>query len=151
MARSTPRSNSRAAGVLTAFSSARSQSRPSSFGSSRTKLTVYEVPLAGLADPSATTGTVDGHFVENDGHVLLEFNNASASARTVTIQTPATLYGLAVEDWKITIPANASRFKSAELDTALFNRSSGLTNPGTFYLDYPTGQHSDITVRAFSV
>lgn len=117
----------------------------------RTALTVHDVPIAGLADPAATTGTADGHYFANDGRVMLEFNNANASARIVTLQIPATLGGHAVVPQTITVPGSASRFKSADIQTAYFNRASGQTNPGTVYLDYPTGQHTDITVRAYSL
>lgn len=117
----------------------------------RTTLTVSQLVRGGLADPSATTGTADGHKVTNDGRVFLEFNNANASSRIVTVQTPATLSGLAVEDVGITIPGSASRFKAGPFETSLFNRPAGLSDPGMFYLDYPSGQHADITVRAYKI
>lgn len=117
----------------------------------RTALTVNDVPIAGLVDPAATTGTADGHYFANDGRVMLEFNNANASSRIVTLQTPATLGPYSVEDKAITIPGSASRYKVADIQTPYFNRPSGQTNANTVYLDYPVGQHTDITVRAFSV
>lgn len=117
----------------------------------RTALTVTTLTRAGVADPSATTGTADGHKVTNDGRVFLEFNNANASSRIVTIQTPATLGPFAVEDLLITIPGSASRFRAGPFETAYVNRASGTTDAGMFYLDYPAGQHTDITVRAFKI
>jgi hypothetical protein len=118
----------------------------------RTALTVNAIVVAGLADPAATTGTADGHKITYpSGKVFLEFNNANASARVVTIQTPLTVRGYAVADESVTIPGSASRFKSGVYDTSLFNRLAGTTDSGSIYLDYPAGQHTDITVRAFSV
>jgi hypothetical protein len=117
----------------------------------RTALTVNQIVTAGLADPSATTGTADGHMVANDGDLFLEFNNASGSSRVVTIVTPVTVSGYAVADEPITIPGSASRFKSGTYPMGLFNRLAGTTDAGSIYIDYPAGQHTDITVRAFGL
>ena len=117
----------------------------------RTALTVHQIAIAGLADPSATTGTADGHMIENDGDVFLEFNNSNGSARVVTIQTPVTVQSFAVEDKAVTIPGSASRFKVGPFERGLFNRLAGTTDAGSIYLDYPAGQHTDITVRAFGL
>lgn len=117
----------------------------------RTALTVHQIVRTGLVDPAATTGTADGHMITNDGAIFLEFTNAVASARSVTIQTPATLMGKAVEDEVLIIPASALRHKCGPFEIALFNRPRGGSDPGTFYLDYPTGQHADLSVRAFAL
>jgi hypothetical protein len=115
----------------------------------RTALTVNQIPLAGLADPSAATGQADGHKFANDGYTFLEFNNASGSSRVVTIQTAAMYQTYAVADHLITVPGSASRFKSGKFDKGLFNIPSGQTDAGYVYVDYPAGQETDITVRAF--
>ena len=115
----------------------------------RTALTVNQIAIAGLADPSATTGQADGHKFVNDGYTFLEFNNANASSRIVTIQTPATYQTYAVADATITVPGSASRFKVGKFDKGLFNRPSGDTDAGYVYVDYPAGQETDITVRAY--
>jgi hypothetical protein len=117
----------------------------------RTALTVNTIITSGLADPSATTGTADGHMATNDGNVFLEFNNANASSRIVTIQTPVTVSGFAVADQTITVPGSASRFKAGPFSMGLFNQLSGTTDAGKIYIDYPAGQHTDITVRAFGL
>ena len=117
----------------------------------RTALTVNQIAIAGLVDPSATTGQADGHRIANDGDVFLEFNNANASARIVTVQTPVTVSGYAVEDKAITVPGSASRFKAGPFTTSLFNRLAGTTDAGSIYLDYPAGQETDITVRVFGL
>ena len=118
----------------------------------RTALTVYPITSAGRADPAATTGIVDGHKVANSGgNVFLEFNNSVASPRTITIQTTAQVGEYNVEDKTIVIPASAQRFKTRYFEPSLFNYPAGTTDAGMFYLDYPVGQHADITVRAFSL
>lgn len=151
--RSEARPNLRSLGVLKLPSAARSGPRPTLRALPIGMLTVHQLVRTGLAEPGATQGSERRHRVLNDGRVFLEFSNASASVRIVTVQTPATLQGLAVEDVPITIPGNAARFKAGPFETALFNRPHGMTDAGHFYLDYPSeaGQHADITVRAFKI
>ena len=117
----------------------------------RTTLPVTTLARTGVANPAVTTGTVDGHKVVNNGRVWLEFNNSNASARVVTIQTPATLGPFAIEDQIITIPGSAQLFRAGPFEPTYFNRPSGVTDAGMFYLDYPVGQHADISVRAFQI
>jgi hypothetical protein len=85
----------------------------------------------------------------NGGDLMLEFNNANASARIVTIQTPPTVGEFEVEDLEITIPGSASRFKVSELEMGYFNQPAGHADAGSLYIDYPAGQHTDLTVRAY--
>ena len=117
----------------------------------RTTLTVNTIVSSGLTNPSGTTGIADGHKFTNDGRTFLQFENANASSRVVTLQTPATLGPYAVEDKTITIPGSAVQFRAGPFETAYFNRPSGLSDSGMVYLDYPSGQHADITVRAFKL
>jgi hypothetical protein len=90
-------------------------------------------------------------MVTNDGDVFLEINNANASSRIITIQTPTTVGEFAVADLTITVPGSASRFKAGPFDMGLFNQPAGHADAGKFYLDYPAGQHTDLTVRAFGL
>ncbi len=117
----------------------------------RTTLTVTELVRTGVANPAGTTGTADGHKITNDGNVWLEIDNANAASRTLQIQTPATVSDLEIADQPIVVPGSASRWHAGPFDKALFNRPYGDTDAGMIYLDYPAGQHADLTVRAFKI
>jgi len=80
---------------------------------------------------SETSGAADGHSFQNTGRTFLLIRNAHATqARTITIQTPQTVLGLAVAELVVTIAATLSRL-IGPFPTATFNQSGGLV-----YVDY---------------
>ena len=118
----------------------------------RTTLAVTTVTRTGVARPAGTTGIADGHKITNtDGRVWLEIDNANASPRTLTLQTPAMLGPYNIEDHSIVVPGSAVAHHAGPFETAYFTRPNGVTDAGMMYLDYPVGQHADITVRAFKI
>jgi hypothetical protein len=118
----------------------------------RTAITVTPLVRSGVASPAGTAGIAAGHAVANNGRMFLQFANANAATRACTIQTPATHMGEAVAELTITVPGSATDFKAGPFPPELVNRPAGtIDDPGMLYLDYPAGQHTDITVRAFSI
>lgn len=66
---------------------------------------------AGVALATAATGDpVEGHYVPNTGHVVIEVANTDAvGAHSVTFVTPVTVQGKAVEDQIVSIAASTTR------------------------------------------
>lgn len=117
----------------------------------RTILAVTQLTRAGVPRPAGTTGIADGHKITNDSRVWLEIDNASASPRTLTMQTPATLGPFNIEDQSIVVPGSAVAHHAGPFEMSYFTRPNGVTDAGMMYLDYPVAQHADITVRAFKI
>jgi hypothetical protein len=117
----------------------------------RTAITPTQVTMAGVALPAATAGTVDGHFVNNNGRTWLVFSNGNAAARTVTIPTPPTFQGQAVADITISVPGSATHFACGPFPGELVNRQSGTSEAGALYINYPAGQETDVSTRAMTL
>lgn len=73
----------------------------------RTAVSVQEAPAAGLADVVFTAAIADGHMFDNNRaeRLLLLVKNDDASGKTITLQTPGTKDGLAVDDRELTVAA----------------------------------------------
>ena len=95
----------------------------------RTALTVQDIVRAGLS-PSYTAAIADGHSFANNGRVFAHIKNGDAAEKTITIQTPGTVDGLAVADRTVTIPASEERM-IGPFAPAQYNQGNG-----TVYLDY---------------
>lgn len=102
-----------------------------------------EIKLAGIA-PSYTGSltTSDTYKVTNDGRTFLHFKKTGLGACTVTLQTPRTVDGLAVEEKTVTVPASTGDVLVGPFDTDNFNDGSGDL---AFTLSEVTG----LTVGAF--
>lgn len=102
----------------------------------RTTLTVLNAVRSGLLvrDSDLTAANTDGHAFENDGATVLLLVNTNASGRTITVQTPGTVDGLAVADLSISIAAGnvtVQRLITATFPRVIYNQSDR-----TVYVDY---------------
>ncbi len=82
----------------------------------RTAITPQAVTPAGFA-VTYEAANVDGHSVTLGPIRVLHVKNASAAAVTVTLPTPGTVGGLAIDERAISVPAGGDRF--ALLDEVL--------------------------------
>lgn len=70
-------------------------------------LTVQTIARAGVA-PTLNAVSASDTFA-NDGRTYIDVNNGGATSLTVTIVTPATVDGLAIDDRTVTIAAGQRR------------------------------------------
>lgn len=77
----------------------------------RTVLTPVQATRAGVASPTEANGDpANGHVVRNTGRTIITVRNADASnPHSVTFVLPGTVYGQAVADQVVSIPASSSR------------------------------------------
>lgn len=109
----------------------------------RTRLAGQPVTPAGLA-ANYTAANVDGHSVATSD--IVHVRNAAASAITVTIQTPATVAGLAVADQTVSVPAGGDRFIGGFRADA-YAQPSG-TDAGLVWVDFSAV--TSVTVAALA-
>ena len=95
----------------------------------RAALTVQEISLTGL-NPSYVAAEGDGNSFTNLGDVFIHVKNASGGSITVTVQTPATVQGVAVEEVPVSVPASGERM-IGPFPPSVFNQSDA-----TVYVDY---------------
>ncbi|WP_073946510.1 hypothetical protein [Streptomyces kebangsaanensis] len=91
----------------------------------RASLPITRLSDAGHADPTPVDGDVtNGHSLPNTGRTVLRVRNADATnPHTLTLVTPITVGGKAVEDTEVTIPAGAT-LSFGSLSTALYGSST---------------------------
>lgn len=104
----------------------------------RTEIAVQSVSLAGVT-PAFAAAFVDGNMFKNDGNVIIEVKNASASPVTVTIQTPAKVGGVDLAEIVVTVPATNGDKVIGPFDPSLFNQAGGMV-----YLD--TSAQASVTI-----
>ncbi|NIJ10623.1 hypothetical protein FHU38_000967 [Saccharomonospora amisosensis] len=68
-------------------------------------LSVQQVPITGLAAVTFTAADVAGDEVPANRGVLLLVRNDDTLAKTITVATPGTVRGLAIEDPQVSIAA----------------------------------------------
>lgn len=100
----------------------------------RTALTAQSISASGLK-ATYSAANAQGHSFANDGISILHIKNGGASACEVTIQTPATVAGLAVTDQTVSIPAGEDWF-IGRLQPVAFNRPTGAADPNQVYVDF---------------
>ncbi|MEV2277841.1 hypothetical protein AB0I72_19875 [Nocardiopsis sp. NPDC049922] len=89
----------------------------------RVTIPITTLSDAGAADPAETDGdTVNQHALPNTGRTVLRVRNNDVSAHDLTLGTPITVAGKAVEDTVISIPAGETR-TFGSLSTALYGTS----------------------------
>jgi hypothetical protein len=69
--------------------------------------------------------TTNTYLVRNSGRVMLHFKKAGASVCTVTIQTPATVGGLAVAEQTNTVPASTGDIMAGPFPPRIYNDGAG--------------------------
>lgn len=114
----------------------------------RAALPVTELGTTGVAPGTLVPGTVDGLMVLNDGRTMVEVVNTGGSSRTVTFVTPKQFSGLAVADLAVAIPAGATRLFS-RFGVDVFNQPAGSTDQGRMYINFPSGNEAELSVRAY--
>lgn len=98
----------------------------------RVSLATQKVTAAGLA-PALTAPTVDGDVIDsNDAAVMV--TNASGASINVTIQTPATAAGLAVEERIVAVAAAATKL-IGPFPREIYGQPSG-ADKGRVYINY---------------
>lgn len=108
----------------------------------RTALVTQDVDAAGHT-PAYEAANVDGNMI--DPGTWLHVKNGGAGICNVTVQTPATVEGLAVADRVIAVAAGAEAL-IAGLGAA-YVRPTGGTDPDSIYVDYDV--ITSVTVGAF--
>lgn len=94
-----------------------------------------------------SAANADGYSVEGSGRVYLEIKNAGASPCVVTVETPGTVAGLAVDDQETTVPITTGHYKIGPWDTKAFNRPASGADAGKVYIDF--SQVSSVTCALF--
>lgn len=116
----------------------------------RTVPTVQPLVLPGLTpDMDLEPVTVEGDAVAV-GRVFLVVANAGASATTVTVQTPETVDGLAIEDRTISIPAGDVP-TLISLSTVHYRQPIGTADAGRAYVDYVGADVANLTRAVVSL
>ncbi len=95
----------------------------------RQSLSVQDIERSGL-EPSYSSAAGDGHSFQNNGRVFVHVKNDDGSSKTITIQTPGTVDGLAVADRTVDIPAGEERM-IGPFSPGQYNQSDD-----TVYVDY---------------
>lgn len=89
-------------------------------------LTPQQCGIAGIT-PSYTgsLSAANTYLVRNSGKVFLHFKKTGAGDCTVTLQTPITVEGLAVEEPTVTVPATTGDKMIGPFSPAVFNDQNG--------------------------
>ena len=87
--------------------------------------TLQQVTKTGLT-PSYSNAGADGHYIPNDGRVVLRIKNTNAATRTVTAVTPRTsANGLAIADETATVAATTGDMVMGPFTPDDFNDANG--------------------------
>ncbi|EHR62632.1 hypothetical protein [Saccharomonospora cyanea] len=107
----------------------------------RVDLTTQQVAREGLV-PALTAPTVDGDVIDA-GRVALMVTNNGAAAHTVTVQSPVTVDGLAVEELAVSVAAGDTTL-IGPFPARTFGQPVGSADAGRVYVDYDTGSDVDL-------
>ncbi len=99
-------------------------------------LAVQSVGPAGVTPTRNAVATGNTYKVRNSGRIALLFEKTGAGAAVITVQTPATVAGLAVAEQTINVPATTGDVTAAKFPPAIFNDGNGDLN---FTTDEGTG------------
>lgn len=97
----------------------------------RTLIAVQDSVITGL-EATYTAAIADGHYFANTGKEVIHVKNGDAADKTITIQTPATVEGLAIAENAVVVTAGEERF-IGPFKTSVFNQQSDRPN---VYIDY---------------
>lgn len=108
----------------------------------RTQINHQQIEVTGLEETLAAAH-VDGNKFPNDGRIILHVVNGNVADRTVTIQTPGTVDGLAIAERTIVVTAAEARF-IGPFPPGIYNQSDGMV-----YVDFSA--ITDVTVAVLRV
>lgn len=106
-------------------------------------LNAQAVNINGLEPAYAAATLTDGDRFRNSGKEFIHVINGGGSPCNVTVPTPATVGGLAIEDKVVAVPAGEDRMIGT-FDPGLYNQPSGGTDSGNVYVEY--SQVTSVTV-----
>jgi hypothetical protein len=113
----------------------------------RTALATQDVTNEGL-EAVYTAANVDGHTCDGGDSVILHVINGDGADKTVTIQTPGTVGGLAIADRAVVVTAGEERFIRLG-PSRVFDRPAGGADPGEVYVDFSAV--TSVTVAALGI
>lgn len=99
----------------------------------RTDLSVQQMSQSGIT-PSYTAAIADGHMFYNGEATFIHIKN-TGTEKTLTIQTPGSVDGLAIADRTVTIPATTGDKMIGPFRAGVYNQISG-ADKGKIYIDY---------------
>ena len=87
--------------------------------------TIQHINRAGLT-PSYINASADGHYIPNDGRVVIRIKNTNAAARTAIAQTPGNSgSGQAIADQNANVPATTGDILMGPFPLSQFNDMQG--------------------------
>lgn len=98
--------------------------------------------------PTANQISTSGDYVPNDGLTFLEIYKSAGTSYTVTVESVATVDGLAVADLEIAIPDDEATIAIGEWPPEIYNIKSG-ANAGRVKVTF--SDVTDMTVKAYSL
>ncbi len=90
------------------------------------RLTVQDSSFNGLDATYTSINSSDTYLVQNTGSIIVHVDNTDSASEAVTIPTPKTIKGLALEDRTVTVPASEKRF-IGPFPVGLFNDGQDLS------------------------
>lgn len=108
----------------------------------RAALVVQTIEVDGL-EPTYTAAEAAGNSFANTGDQFLHVKNGSAADVDVTVQTPAKVGGIDIEEVVVTVTAGEERM-IGPFPPGVFNQASG-----EVYVDYE--DETTVTVAAFKL
>lgn len=106
----------------------------------RTELTAQRIQRTGVS-AAYTAAIGDGHKFLFDKQAFVHIKNTNGSSRTLTIQTPGTVDGLAIADRTVTVAATTGDEMVGPFSTKY------LQSDDMVYIDY--SETADVTVGIF--
>ena len=100
----------------------------------RTALASQTIVDEGLT-MTLSAANADGHYIDGGGDVFLVVLNGSGGSINVTVQTAATVSGLAVTDQVVAVAAGATKL-IGPFPPATYDRASGASDAGKVYVDF---------------
>src|SRR5687767_14150807 len=88
-------------------------------------ITTLTGDVAGVPETTpVASDVVNGNVINNiSDHMWIEVTNSVASPGTVTLKTPGTVQGRAIEDDVVTIPASANRRRLGPFSKAVYGNN----------------------------
>lgn len=106
-----------------------------------------QIVVKGGLEPAYTNATAsDGDMFSNTGKEFVHIVNGGGSPCVVTVPTPATVAGLAIEDKTVTVPAGEDRMIGV-FEPGYYNQSGA--NKGKCYVEYD--QVTTVTIAVIRI